>query len=120
MQHNLFIGRTAEAPVLTGSGDKAVGRIRLISNEYAGKDDNDEARERVTSIQFTAFGATAEAITKHVMKGDELKVTFRIENNNYKDKQQNDVYGHNFIIESFDFGQPGALKREKLETQHKG
>lgn len=120
MQHNLFIGRAADAPVLQGSGDKAVGRITLIANEYAGKDEGGAAREKTVALPLTAFGPTAENIVKHVMKGDELKVTFRIENNNYIDKQQNDVYGYNFIIETFDFGQPGAAKREKLEAQNKG
>lgn len=120
MQHNLFIGRAAEAPTLQGSGDKAICRFTLIANEYAGKDEGGVAREKVVIIPFTAFNTTAENIAKHVMKGDELKVTYRIENNNYIDSKQNDVYSFNFIIEGFDFGQPGTLKREKLEAQNRG
>lgn len=117
MQHNLFIGRVGDTPSVSGVSERAVGKFRLLSNEYAGKEENGDAREKLVSIPFTAFGKQAEAIAKHVMKGDELKVEFRIENNHYKNKDQEDVYDYNFVVESFEFGAPGQAKRDQLQQK---
>lgn len=116
MQQNLFIGNLAKTPQLTGSGDKAVAKFTLILNEYAGKDADGERTERQVSIQFTAFRAKAEAIGKHALKGDQLAVTYRIENNHYTTKDGVDVYGYNFIVEDFKFCAPGKEKREQLKS----
>lgn len=112
-----FSGRIAAAPVLTGNGDNAVCKVTLIRNEYAGKDDSGERREKTVAIQFTAFRAKGEAIAKHCRKGDQLIVTAKVSNNNYTDKDDNEVYGFNFVIDDFEFGAPGEAKREELAGQ---
>jgi single-strand DNA-binding protein len=110
-----FDGRLAKAPALTGSGDRAYTRFTLIRNEYAGKDDQGESMERQVSLQFTAFRGMAEAIAKNFMKGDQMIVTARVENNNYPDKESGEIiYGTSFILESFDYGAPGPAKRAEL------
>lgn len=114
MQSNMFTGNLASAPVLTGSGERAVCKFTLISNEYAGKDEGGAAKERAVSIQFTAFRGKAEAIAKNALKGDQLIVTHRIENNNYQ-KAGEDVYGYNFVVDDFAFGAPGKAKREQFD-----
>ncbi|MCK9468059.1 MAG: single-stranded DNA-binding protein [Porticoccaceae bacterium] len=117
MQKNVFVGNLAKAVVLNGSGDRAVARFTLITNEYAGRDkETGEVRERLVSIQFTAFRAKAEAIAKNALKGDQLIVDYRIENNTYQ-KDGEDVYGYNFILEDFKFGAPGKDKREQMASR---
>ncbi len=113
MQQLTFVGNLAKAATLTGSGDRAVAKFTLIANEYAGKDASGEARERSVAIQFTAFRGKAEAIAKNALKGDQLIVSFRIENNNYQ-KNGEDVYDFNFLVEDFRFGAPGKEKREQF------
>lgn len=113
MQLNMFTGNLASAPVLTGSGEGAFCKFTLISNEYAGKDGDGAARERAVSIQFTAFRGKGETIARNALKGDQLIVTYRIENNNYQ-KAGEDVYGYNFVIDDFTFGAPGKAKREQF------
>lgn len=116
-----YDGRVAKAPTLTRPGNATVCKVTLIRNEYAGTDEAGNARpERVVSIHFTAFGKKAEAIAQHAKEGDQLIVTARIDNNNYKDKDQNDVYGHNFVIEDFDWGAPGQKSREQLASRRGG
>ncbi|HCP6903050.1 single-stranded DNA-binding protein [Shigella flexneri] len=116
MQKNVFVGNLAKSVVVTGSGDRAVARFTLISNEYAGKDkETGEARERSVSIQFVAFRTKAEAIARNALKGDQLIVDFRIENNTYQ-KDGEDVYGYNFVVEDFTFGAPGKEKREQFRA----
>jgi len=114
MQNAVFVGNLAKAPQLTGAGEKAVTKFTLISNEYAGKNEAGEPMERSVSIQFTAFRGKAEAISKHAMKGDQIVVTYRIENNNYTSKDGEDVYGYNFVVSDFTFGAPGKEKREQF------
>ena len=112
MQRNVFVGNLAKSPSISGTGDKAVGKFILISNEYAGKDKSGEAQERLVSLQFTIFRARAEALAEHAKKGDQLIVDFRIENNNYE-KDGDTIYDLNFIVEDFSFGAPGKEKREE-------
>lgn len=114
MQSNVFVGNLAKAAAVTGTGERAVCRFTLISNEYAGRDkETGESRERGVSIQFTAFRQNDEAIAKHAMRGDQLIVNYRVENNNYE-KDGEDVYGYNFVVEDFSFGAPGKEKREQF------
>lgn len=110
-----FNGRAASAPVLTHPNSNSICKITLIRNEYAGTTENGEQRpERVVAIQFTAFGKRADAIAQHVSEGDQIFITARIDNNNYKKDDGTEVFGFNFIVEDFEFGAPGPKKREQL------
>lgn len=112
-----FEGRVASAPVLSNHGDTKVTKFTLIRNEYAGKDDGGDRRERSVSIQFTAFGQRGEAIAKHAMKGDQLIVMARLSNNNFTDGDGVERYGYNFVVEDFTFGAPGEAKRAQLAAR---
>lgn len=117
MQANTFVGKLAKAAAISGSGTKAVTRFTLLSNEYAGKDsDTQESRERVVSIQFTAFGAKGETIARTCFKGDQLVISYRVENNNYE-KAGEQIYSYNFVVEGFEYGAPGREKREHLANR---
>lgn len=110
----IFDGRVAQAPTVTRPNGNTVCKFTLIRNEYAGKDADDNVRdERTVSIQFSAFGGRGEAIAKNAMEGDQLIVTARIANNNYQ-KEGQDVFGFNFVVEDFTFGAPGPRKRAQL------
>lgn len=115
MQTNTFVGRLGKAATLTGSADNQVSKLTLLNEEYKGKDPaTGETLYKTVAIQFTAFRAMAKAISENTMKGDQLIVSFRIENNDYE-KDGETVYSYNFIIESFEFGAPGKAKRATLE-----
>lgn len=117
MQKNVFVGDLARAVSVTGAGDRAVARFTLIANEYAGKDkETGEIRERSITIQFTAFRSKAESIAKNALKGDQLIIDYRVENNDYE-KDGETVYGNNFIVDDFAFGAPGRAKRDQFSRQ---
>lgn len=119
MQNNLFVGNLAKAPTISGTGDRAVCRFTLIENEYAGRDAQGAAKQRTTSLEFVAFRGKAEAIAKSAMKGDQIIVTYRIENNNYTPQGSNETrYGFNFIVEEFKFGAPGSEKRAQWASRN--
>jgi single-strand DNA-binding protein len=114
MQNNVFVGNLAKSPTRV-NGEQAITKFTLISNEYAGKNEDGTIRERTVSIQFTAFRWIAEAIAQNAMKGDQMIVIFRIENNHYE-KNGMEVYGYNFIVDEFTLGAPGKEKREHLRN----
>lgn len=122
MNYFHFAGRVATAPELTNNAGTKVCRVRLINNEYAGTDKatGERREDRETAINFVAFGARAEAIAAHVFVGDQLIVTSDVTNNDYIPKggsESDKVYGYSFRIQDFDFGAPGAKKREQLDNQ---
>lgn len=114
MNSAFFTGRLAKEAVFRDGGSTPVCYFTLIRNEYAGKDNQGAARERRVSIDFTAFGSDAHAIAEHVCVGDQMVVSYRVANNNRDLGNGHTEYGYSFIIESFEFGAPGAIKREKL------
>jgi len=111
---HIFIGHVADAPELKRHGDTKVTKFVLIDNVYAGKDDAGNAVSVPLSIQFTAFNQRAETIANNVCKGDQLIVTYTMRNSN---KDNVEPFGFEFIVQSFRFGAPGAVKRKELEAR---
>lgn len=110
-----FAGRLAEAPTLRGTAK--VCRFRLLRNEFAGFDEANNRKERIVSIDFTAFGGLGETIARTVGKGDQLVIEARIINNNYTDDAGRQVYGHSFIVFGFDYGAKSKSNREALQEK---
>ena len=115
MNKGLFIGRVAKSPVLRNGGKKPVCFFTLLRNEYAGVDkDSGEVREdRKVAIPFTVFGERAKAIAEHVKVGDQLAVEYHLNNDN-REVEGEMQYGFDFIVDNFEFGSPGELKRAEL------
>ena len=114
------VGRLARDPDFVTQDNTTYARFCLIGNDYAGKDDQGEAREAITSLWFTAFGKVGQVISTCARKGDQLIVDGRIRANNWIDNQGEKQYDLSFIVNSFKFGAPGPIRREELnsEQQH--
>ena len=108
------VGNLAKNPELTVKGDTTYTRICLVGNDYAGKDEQGNAREVVTSLWFVAFESLGEAIAKNARKGDQLILQAQIRSNNWTDKEGEKQYDYSFVVQSFRFGAPGKAKREEL------
>ena len=111
------VGNLAKDPEYAVKGDTSYARFCLIGNDYAGKDDQGNAREAVTDIWFTAFDNLGEAIAKNVRKGDQLIVQAQVRANNWTDRDGEKKYDHSFVVQSFRFGAPGRAKREELAAR---
>ena len=110
------IGHLARNPERVTHSGKPYTRLCIVGNDYAGRDEDGDAREVVTSLWFVAFGAIGEAIAKNCRKGDQLFVEARVRASNWTDKQGQMQYDHSFIVDGFKFGAPGPAKREELEA----
>jgi single-strand DNA-binding protein len=108
------VGNLAKNPELTVKGESSYTRFCLVGNDYAGKDEQGNAREAVTSVWFVAFESLGEAIAKNARKGDQLILQAQIRSNNWTDKEGEMQYDHSFVVQSFRFGAPGRAKREEL------
>jgi single-strand DNA-binding protein len=111
------VGNLAKDPEFAVKADTNYARFCLVGNDYAGKDDDGNVREIVTSLWFVAFDNLGEAIAKNVRKGDQLIVQAHVRSNNWTDKDGEKQYDHSFIVQSFRFGAPGKLKREELAAR---
>src|SRR5271157_967021 len=108
------VGNLAKNPELAVKGDTAYTRFCLVGNDYAGKDEQGNAREAVTSLWFVAFESLGETIAKNARKGDQLILQAQIRSNNWTDKEGGKQYDYSFVVQSFRFGAPGKAKREEL------
>lgn len=108
------VGNLAKNPELAAKGDTTYTRFCLVGNDYAGKDEEGNPRELVTTLWFVAFEGLGEAIAKNVRKGDQLIVEAQIRSNNWTDKDGEKQYDHSFVVHGFRFGAPGKAKREEL------
>jgi single-strand DNA-binding protein len=111
------VGNLAKDPELAVKGDTTYARICLVGNDYAGKDDEGNVREAVTSLWFVAFESLGEAIAKNARKGDQLIIQAQIRSNNWTDKEGEKQYDYSFIVQNFRFGAPGKVKREELAAR---
>lgn len=117
------IGNLAKDPELAFKEDTSYTRLCLVGNDYAGRDDQGNVREAVTSLWLVAFESIGEAIAKNARKGDQLIVQAQIRSNNWTDREGEKVYDYSFVVQTFRFGAPGKLKRELLaarDEQHLG
>jgi single-strand DNA-binding protein len=113
----IAVGNLAKDPEYAVKGDTSYTRFCLLGNDYAGKDEQGNAREAVTSLWFVAFESLGEAIAKNVRKGDQLILQAQIRSNNWTDREGEKRYDHDFIVQNFRFGAPGRAKREELAAR---
>jgi single-strand DNA-binding protein len=111
------VGNLAKNPELTVKGDTSYTRFCLVGNDYAGKDEDGNPREVVTSLWFVAFEALGEVIARNALKGDQLVLQAQVRSNNWTDAEGEKQYDYSYVVQSFKFGAPGKAKREELAAR---
>src|SRR5579872_4494196 len=111
------VGYLGRNPEVVTKGDTVCTRLCLIGNDYAGKDGNGSALERVTSIWFAAFGSLAHALKQNARKGDQLIVRAHIQSNEWTDPEGQTHHDYDFIVDGIRFGAPGQISREAFEAR---
>jgi single-strand DNA-binding protein len=111
------VGNLAKHPELAVKGDITYTRFCLVGNDYAGKDEDGNPREAVTSLWFVAFESLGEAIAKNALKGDQIILQAQVRSNNWTDKEGEKQYDYSYVVQNFRFGAPGKAKREELAAR---
>ena len=95
MNQVTLIGRLVKEPELVNAGDKQKLDFTLaINTKVKGKAD---------FIPCTAWGKTAEIMTKYLSKGSQVCVYGEIKNNNYEDSKGVKHYGMKVQVNSIEF-----------------
>jgi len=108
----MAVGNLANDPEVTVKGDKSYTRFCLIGNDYAGRDEEGNAKDVATSVYFVAFNGMGDAIGR-CRKGDQLLIEGHIQANNWTDKEGGRHFDHSFIVDGFRYGAKGRLSREE-------
>jgi single-strand DNA-binding protein len=111
------VGNLARDPEIARKGGTTYTRFCLVGNDFAGKDEDGNPREAVTSLWFVAFDNLGEAIANNVLKGDQLILQAQVRSNNWTAKEGERQYDYSFVVQNFRFGAPGRAKREQLAAR---
>lgn len=102
MNKIVLIGRLTKDPELrfaAGSGT-AIANFTLAANRpHIDKSKPQEA----DFINCVAFGKRAEAIAQYVFKGHQFAISGRLQVNKYVDKEGNNRWSSDVLVEDFDF-----------------
>ena len=95
-----FFGRLVRDVELRYSqtGNVAVGKFTLAVNRAYQKGD-----VKADFLNMVAFGKTAETISNYFHQGSRIVVHCHVQNESYTNKDGNNVYQTNFIVDSFSF-----------------
>lgn len=91
------IGNEAEAKQTTGG--QTVTQLSVATNDYVGKDKEDE----VNWHRCVFWGKQAEAVAKYTKKGDPVLVQGRVRYRSYEDKEGNTKYVTEIIASKVEF-----------------
>lgn len=64
-----------------------------------------EGESETDFFNITAFGKTADIMSKYLHKGSKIAIEGELRNNNYTDKDGHKVYSNEIIVNSFDFAE---------------
>ena len=99
MNKCIFSGRLTSDVDFRETESTAIAKFRMaVKRQYKRKDDPD-----ADFINMTAFGKTAENISKFFGKGSMILVDTRMQTGSYEKKDGTKVYTTDFIVNSFDF-----------------
>ena len=111
------VGNLAKDPEIARKGGATYTRFCLVGNDFAGRDEDGNPREAVSTLWFVAFDGLGEAIANNALKGDQLILQAHVRSSNWTDKDGEKQYDHSFVVQNFRFGAPGKAKREELATR---
>jgi len=99
-QRNAHLASNVKLEKIKGTeGLVSKATVVVISNVRRGQGRDD----KVTSIQWTLWGAQADNAAEYLGKGSHVNVVGRVVNNNYEDSQGEKVYGFTFTCEEIDY-----------------
>ena len=102
-------GRLTEDPEMkTTSGGTQVCNFTLAVDRKFKR----EGQPKADFLNYTAFGKTAEFISKWCHKGTKLDVQSTLQNNNYQGRDGKTVYRNILMVESVEFAESKAASQK--------
>ncbi len=105
MNRIILMGRLTRDPEVryanTSNGSTAIANFSLAVDRRFKREGEPDA----DFFNCTAFGKTAEVIEKHVVKGTKLLITGRVQNNNYTNRDGQQVYSVQVMVDELEFAE---------------
>lgn len=105
MNQSILMGRLTRDPDIRYSQGKdplAIANFRLAVDRPYRRNDDEETADY---FSCTAFGRLAEFAEKHLVQGIKIIVTGRLQNDNYKNRDGDRVYGTRIILSQIEFAE---------------
>ena len=102
MNKVIFMGRLTKDPeVRYGQTGNAIATFSIaVDRRY-----KQEGGPTADFFQITAFGKLGEFVEKYLKKGTKILMDGEVQNNNYTDKNGNNVYGTRIVASSIEFAE---------------
>lgn len=117
MNKSIMMGRLVRDPevryVDTQKGEMAIANFRLAVDRKFAKEDG----EKADFFFCSAYGWLAEFTEKYLVQGLKVIVSGRMENDNYKNKDGDQVYGVRLIAEEINFAESKRASEEHREER---
>ena len=107
-----FTGRNVkEVEMRYTTNNTPCGRFSLAVDTGYGEN------KKTSFLNMTAWGKTAESLSKYAPKGTKLLLECQAVQNQYKDKNGNNINTVNFNVLSFEFVESKAKQTQETQTQ---
>ena len=98
----ILIGRLVADPELRSAATgSAVANLRLVTNTYAGKDEDGARKEHSEFHHLVRFGRSAEIAGDYLRKGKLLYVDGRLQTRSWEDAEGRKRYTTEVVVENF-------------------
>ena len=115
MNKVILMGRLARDPeVRYSTSGKTVAKFSLAVDRKFKQDNGPTA----DFFNCTTFGKQAEFVEKYLKKGTKVVVSGRIQNDNYTDKNGNQVYSTQIMVEEIEFAESKKAASEQGGTNN--
>lgn len=112
MNKCIFLSRTTkEVELRYTANNTAVGKFSIAVDTGYGEN------KKTSFLNMTAWGKTAESLSKYAPKGTKLLLECQAVQNQYKDKNGNNVNTVDFTVLSFEFAESKAKQTQETQTQ---
>ncbi|WP_283684707.1 single-stranded DNA-binding protein [Parablautia sp. Marseille-Q6255] len=117
MNKSIMMGRLVRDPEIryvdTQKGEMAIANFRLAVDRKFAKEDG----EKADFFFCCAYGWLAEFTEKYLVQGLKIIVSGRMENDNYRNKDGEQVYGVRLIAEEINFAESKRTSEEHREER---
>ena len=105
----ILVGRLANDPdVKAVASGTYVTKFRLVTNSYAGKDEDGARKEHAEFHSLVLFGRLAEVAGEFLRKGKLIYVDGRLQTGSWEDPDGKKRYSTEIVVESFQMLTPKA------------
>ena len=99
MNNVVLMGRLTKDPIVRQAGESSVASFSIAVNRRFKREGQPEA----DFFNCSAFGKTGEFISKYFKKGQRILVSGEIQNNNYTNKEGQQVYATQIMVAQAEF-----------------